>query len=273
VRRDDAPRPTSAEPAAPTPPDAAERSRRLRSRLMAAIASAVAVAFGLTVAGIAGSPAPRPADDTAPTAGPTDATAGSLEPAPPVQPELEREPDPWDEGQDPDPDPPAEAPEPGPTADPSPAPAPTAPQEPAPPASPVETSPAPNDHGALLWGRWFRADHLRQDRELAPVAGDEPLYVGFLRQERGDSLVWMTSCNTFGGDLTVRRDRLRVRDIGGTAVDCEDEVQEFQEAWLADFFAANPNWRSIGERLRLSASDGRLIDLTEDPDGPGPPWS
>jgi hypothetical protein len=223
------------------------------------------------VAVVAGSPAPGPADDSAPTAGPTDAIAGSLEPTPPAQQPTEREPAPVDQA--PGPDPQDEAPEPAAPVDPAPAPAPTAPQEPVPPASPVETSPAPNDHGAPLWGRWFRAENLRQDRELAPVAGDEPLYVGFLRQERGDSVVWMTSCNTFGGDLTVRPDRLRVRDIGGTAVDCEDEVQAFQEEWLADFFAANPDWRSVGDRLRLTASDGRLIDLTEDPDGPGPPWS
>lgn len=104
------------------------------------------------------------------------------------------------------------------------------------------------------------------------MAGDRPLHVGFVRQERGDGLLWMTSCNTFGGDLAVGRDRLTVRDVGGTAAGCE-EVQQEQEEWLADFFAADPHWRSLGEQLRLWTSDGRRIDLVEDVEGPGPPWS
>ncbi|WP_211262241.1 META domain-containing protein [Nitriliruptor alkaliphilus] len=168
-----------------------------------------------------------------------------------------------------------------PTEDQPPAPAPTPTPEPSPPprteeprATPdADRSPAPHDHGARLWGRWFRADEIREGDVRVLVAGDHPLYVGFLRQDGGDGLVWMTSCNTFGGELTVGRERLRVRDIGGTAVACEDDNQHDQEEWLEAFFAAGPRWLTAGDQLRMWTPDGRRIDLFEAPEGPGPPWS
>lgn len=253
---------------------------RLRARLTAALASAIAIAFVVTVAAVASSPAPRQDDGAAPPSAtaPSHPTTTSSTSAPQRDRTVDRSPDPRDLAEEDLPaqdEPTEDAAQP---AEPTPAPTPSAEPSPAPraeepPASPdVERSPAPRDHGAPLWGRWFRAEHLRQGDDTVVVAGDRPLHVGFLRQEGGDGLVWMTSCNTFGGDLAVGRERLTVRDIGGTAAGCE-EVQQDQEEWLADFFADGPHWRSLGERLRLWTPDGRRIDLVEDPEGPGPPWS
>jgi hypothetical protein len=255
---------------------------RLRARLTAALASAIAIAFVVTVAAVASSPAPRPDEaTTAPpssTASPAPTTTSATS-VPTDEPAIEPSPVPDAEGDvtasdgatedaGTEEDAPADAPTPTPSVEPSPT-----PRAEEPPAAPrVQRTPTPDDHGAALWGRWFRAEHLRQGDETVVVAGDRPLHVGFLRQEGGDGLVWMTSCNTFGGDLAVGRERLTVRDIGGTATGCE-EVQHDQEEWLADLFADGPHWRSLGERLRLWTSDGRRIDLVEDPEGPGPPWS
>lgn len=249
---------------------------RLRSRLATGLAAASAIAFVLTVAAVAASPAPRP-DDAATAPPPAAATPDPTGPATPVptsDPNADHQPG---SGGDTSADHLAQddtqQDEAGSTAAPTPSDDPSPPTSEEPPATPrVERSPAPPDHGAQLWDRWYRAEHLREGDARATVAGDHPLYVGFLRQEDGDSLVWVTSCNTFGGDVAVDPERLTVRDVGGTAAGCE-EVQQEQEVWLASFFTADPHWRSLGERLRLWTPDGRRIDLVEDRDGPGPPWS
>lgn len=278
MRTDETHPPATGQPTPRTPAvTSTPRSRRLRSRLAAGLAAATAIAFVLTVAAVASSP-PTPPDTTAtppPSVAPSelttrpDTSAARRDAALADQPGS-RDDRPTDDAAQGDAGPAAT--EPAPPADTAPTPQAPPPAEDPPAAEPVEPAQAPRDHGAPLWGRWFRAEQLRDGDERVLVAGDGPLHVGFVRQERGDGLVWMTSCNTFGGDLAVRRDRLRVRDIGGTAAECE-EVQQEQEEWLADLFAADPHWRSLGEQLRLWTPDGRRIDLVEDPEGPGPPWS
>ncbi len=237
----------------------------LRSRLPVAIASVIALAFVATIVAITTTTASAPSDVTG--APPTTDLADGTEPlAPSPTPEPSADPSPEPAApEDLDPLPGA-----GETDDDEP-PAPPAPEstpEPDPPMATDEATPGPDGPGARLWGRWFRADHLRQGDEFAIVAGDQPLYVGFVREEGSEDLVWMTSCNTYGGQLTVGRDRLRIRGAGGTAVECRDEVLTDQEGWLGEFFGAGPHWRQLGHRLRLWTPDGRRIDLVEDRGGP-----
>jgi hypothetical protein len=244
----------------PTPAAAAVRAFRLR------MAGAAGVALLLTfVLLVWASPGP-PAD--APT-GPS--TTLTLAPPPEPAGGPAADPPPPDE----EPTEPIEEPEPAPEVEPPPAtPEPDEAEDPAEQAAaddPVPPTAEPGP-GAPLWGRWYRAVHLRQGDQTAVVAGDRPLYVGFLRDPDRDGIVWMTSCNTFGADLTVEEGRLRLAELGGSAADCDDENLAEQELWLLELFAEDPNWRHVGGRLRLW-SDDRRIDLVEDARGPGPPWT
>lgn len=126
--------------------------------------------------------------------------------------------------------------------------------------------------GAPLWGRWYRAEHLRQGDQTAIVAGERPLFVGFLREPDRDRIVWLNGCNTFGATLTVTEDELDLDDLGGSVDDCDDETLADQELWLVELLAQGPRWRQVGGQLRLWSEERRL-DLVEDPAGPGPPWS
>lgn len=265
-------RDTSVSPSRPIDP-AAIRARSARRTARTRIASAATGVLVLAVGALVWpQPVARPtiAPVAPPTTGAPDATtelgegtdgdAVELPDAiPPVDDEVEAT-DPASEAVT-EPEPPAASPPPPASA----TPAPTV-RDPA-----ADEGEASIDHGVLLWGRWFRASHLQDDGTTRPVAGDRPLYVGFRREEHGDAVVWMASCNTYGGDVAVGAERLGVSGIGSSQVGCEPVLEE-QDDWLAAFFAAGPRWRLDGDELRLRTELGG-IDLVADPEGPGPPWS
>jgi hypothetical protein len=235
-------------------------------RTKLAIAAIGATLLSFIILATAGT-GPRP--DGSPTAG---GTPTELTPVPPEQPPAdEPTPPPATETPAPDPEPAAE-PEPAPAPEPEPEPEPQqdpgadAPEDRAPPPPP------PPEPGDALWGNWYRASQFRAGNETVAMAGDGPLHVGFHRSSGGDVLVWTTSCNTFGGDLLLGEGRLRVTDVTGSGDSCADEDDEVdhlaeQEAWLVEFFEAEPRWRRLGNRLRLWTDEGR-IDLVLDAAGP-----
>jgi hypothetical protein len=243
----------------PTPGELAVRA--FRTRLAGAAVGALVLTFVLLVwAG----PNGRPVEES------TGPTTSLTVPPPETAVDPPADPAPTEAAPDPTPEPTEEEVAPPPEPEPEPDEPAAAPEvEPAPDAAPPTHPPGPGDP---LWGRWYRAVHLRQGDQTAVVAGDHPLYVGFLRDPDRDAVVWLTSCNTFGAHLTVEDTRLRLTEPGGSAADCDDELQAEQEVWLAELFTADPHWRRAGQRLRLWVGD-RRIDLVEDARGPGEPWT
>lgn len=263
------------EPEQPSP--AVPAARAFRTRLAAAAAIALVVSFVLIVLAtpraVSGGNAAGPT--TSLTFGPPDppaprtVAAEAPDDTPADEPPATEDPDAGDV--DPEATAPDESAATAGAEDPEPAePTDTAGDGPA--GGPVAAVPPPSGPGAPLWGRWYRAEHLREADRTAIVAGDRPLYVGFLREADRDRIVWLTSCNAFGAALTIGADRLDLTDLGGSVDDCGDETLADQELWLVELFAEDPRWRHLGGRLRLWAGD-RRIDLVEDAAGPGAPWS
>jgi heat shock protein HslJ len=110
-----------------------------------------------------------------------------------------------------------------------------------------------------LLNRTFVSTSVIEDGETRPLVPDTELRLTFDASEDGRSLGWRAGCNRFGANLALSAATLDVGGIAGTEVGCPPDLAE-QDAWLADFFEADPEWELAGDQLTLTAG-ARMIEL------------
>lgn len=143
-------------------------------------------------------------------------------------------------------------------------------EEPGPVPGPAEPRDEPasagwEEHWARLAERSFHTRAYHRDGQRFALVDDTELEVLFTDDpDLGPGMVFHAGCNTHGASLAgITADRLRFGEFSGTAMACANGRTE-QEAWLREFFKAEPRWQLDGDRLTLTSGNTR-IELTEAP--------
>lgn len=120
-----------------------------------------------------------------------------------------------------------------------------------------ESSPAPpaiGDHSSVdLVGRSFASVRVLDAGRPRGLVGESRIRISFSE----GSLGWRVSCNHFGADLEVARDRLITGDVVTTDIGCPPEEQE-QDEWVASFLESDPSWRLTDQDLTLASGDDEI---------------
>jgi heat shock protein HslJ len=110
------------------------------------------------------------------------------------------------------------------------------------------------------------------------VSGDQALVDGStIRLELSDGRVSINAgCNQMSGPVTIETDRLDVGELMSTMMGCDEPLMA-QDAWLTEFFMADPAFTLDGTTLEL-VGDGVTITFEEEVAGPdvelvGPTWT
>jgi heat shock protein HslJ len=112
-----------------------------------------------------------------------------------------------------------------------------------------------------LWGRSFVSTSVTESGRQRPLLPGTRVEVTFEDRQEGGVARWNVGCNTFGAPVVINEDRLNVGDIAGTTMGCAEE-RYAQDEWSNSFFASDPHWQLIGNRLTLAAGD-TTIELVE----------
>jgi len=123
--------------------------------------------------------------------------------------------------------------------------------------------------GSDLAGRTFLATEVT-GHTLVPGT---QLQLSF--PERG-KLAANAGCNQMSGAVSFDGDRLKVTEMGSTAMGC-DEARHDQDAWLAEFLGTGPKFALNGEQLVLTGERETITFVDRkvaQPDQPlqGPRW-
>jgi heat shock protein HslJ len=70
---------------------------------------------------------------------------------------------------------------------------------------------------------------------------------------------WSAGCNSAGARVRVTDARLRIGEVATTLIRCPRDLAD-QDAWLTEFFEADPLWRLTGGRLVLTTGS-TVIEL------------
>jgi heat shock protein HslJ len=125
----------------------------------------------------------------------------------------------------------------------------------------------PGDGSASLGGRTFLSESVTEGR--APRALVEGTRIRLTFHDDG-RLTASAGCNTLGGHVEVKGDRIEVGDLSTTEMGCDPSLHE-QDEWLAGVLGAGPRFTLEESRLRLGTDDVAiaLIDREmADPDRP-----
>ena len=106
-----------------------------------------------------------------------------------------------------------------------------------------------------LAGRTFLSDRVTDGGAARPLVEGTRIRLVF---EDG-RLSASAGCNTMGGSVEIRADRLVVGDLATTEMGCEPRLHE-QDEWLAAFLGSEPRYTLEGDRLDVRAT---LIDAYE----------
>jgi heat shock protein HslJ len=110
-----------------------------------------------------------------------------------------------------------------------------------------------------LWGQSFVSTAVTEDGEPRPLVHGTRIRVTFEERKDQGIVRWQADCNTFGADVQITADVLRVGEIEGTAMGCRDDLHE-QDEWLTGFIGADPRWRLSDARLTLTSGE-TVIEL------------
>ncbi|MFF0816410.1 META domain-containing protein [Rhodococcus sp. NPDC003318] len=129
---------------------------------------------------------------------------------------------------------------------------------------------APEPPQADLVGRTFVSTEV----EGTPIPGGGPLTVSF---EEPDRLSAAAGCNRAVGTADFSDDRITVTGPLATTMMACPGGRAGADAWVAEFFAASPNWSLDGDTLQLSTDDATVTLLDKkvaQPDRPlvGTAW-
>jgi heat shock protein HslJ len=117
-----------------------------------------------------------------------------------------------------------------------------------------------------LNGRTFVAQSVTEDGAPFDLVTGTEVRLTFADGTIGAS----AGCNSFGGDYTLADGSLRVGQLGGTEIGC-DEARHAQDEWLVAFLAGDPAVALDGDELVLSTATTRMELLDRevaDPDRP-----
>lgn len=119
----------------------------------------------------------------------------------------------------------------------------------------------PQTASRQLWGREFVAAFVKGiDGKQPPFAQPGDIQVSFSKGH-AQGIGWKANCNSFGANVQIRADRLKVTGVVGTRIGCPP-VTAREDRWLGHFFEADPKWRWRGTHLTLTSGD-KVMQLEE----------
>jgi heat shock protein HslJ len=105
---------------------------------------------------------------------------------------------------------------------------------------------------------WWLTTLIDGDAASSIIAGTKPtLVVDDLAGRIGGS----TGCNQFGGPATFQEATVVIGDLVSTEMACDPAVMR-QEAFVFDVLGGAATWEIAGTTLRITAADGRALELT-----------
>jgi heat shock protein HslJ len=93
-------------------------------------------------------------------------------------------------------------------------------------------------------------------KEAPPVTQPIDIRLSF-SAEKEHSVGWQARCNGYGANVQFTATVMEVDQSGGTLIGCEPEIEK-EDAWLANFMEADPEWRLEGEQLQLTSDDATI---------------
>jgi heat shock protein HslJ len=116
----------------------------------------------------------------------------------------------------------------------------------------------PEPDRPLAGTTWHLTTLIDGEAASSTVAGTTPtLVVDDLAGQIGGS----TGCNQFGGPATFEEGTVAIGDLVSTKMACDPAVMA-QETFVFEVLGAASTWEIEGDRLRISAADGRALEFT-----------
>jgi heat shock protein HslJ len=112
--------------------------------------------------------------------------------------------------------------------------------------------------GGPLAGRSFVATKVTVDGKPKPLVEGTELSLAF---EQGGKLAASAGCNSLFGTAQVADGRIRVSQMGGTDMAC-DQARMAQETWYGEILSSDPAYSVDGDELTLTA-EKTVITFTD----------
>jgi heat shock protein HslJ len=112
-----------------------------------------------------------------------------------------------------------------------------------------------------LANREFVSTAVTEDGEPRPLEPDTEISLSFEREEKRDTLtlIWEAGCNSAGAPVEISDDQLVIegKRIMTTLTGCPKPLMA-QDAWLWEFFDADPKWKLTDGELTLASGDTEI---------------
>jgi heat shock protein HslJ len=110
-----------------------------------------------------------------------------------------------------------------------------------------------------LVGREFVYTAVTENGEPRPLEPDTKITISFRSEKDRDTLSWVAGCNHAGSDVEITDDQLVIdgRRITTTLIGCPRPLTA-QDAWLWEFFDADPKWNLTEAELTLTSGDTEI---------------
>ncbi len=117
----------------------------------------------------------------------------------------------------------------------------------------------PRTRSGLLWGRAFVATSAddRDRPKKPPITEPSDVRVSFSTSRGHHWIGWKANCNSYGGRVKARHNRLIPSELVGTTIACPGPPAR-EDRWLEGLFEAKPHWSLRGSQLRLWAGSRHM---------------
>ena len=111
----------------------------------------------------------------------------------------------------------------------------------------------------ISWAASSCPQPSRKTEKPRPLEPDTRITISFGSEKDRDTLSWVAGCNQAGSDVEITDDQLVIegRRITTTLIGCPRPLMA-QDAWLWEFFDADPKWNLTEAELTLASGDTEI---------------